>query len=84
MGHKGIEVKITSDYGQHTIVRYGSDHARSHVNIISVTMNLAAKMHSVTIGSQMVVGRKLYDKLLDNLSRKRLEKAAVLDNTRWN
>jgi hypothetical protein len=32
----------------------------------------------------MVVGRKLYDKLLDNLSRKRLEKAAVLDNTRWN
>src|SRR5918999_6320605 len=42
MGHAGIEVKVSSDYGQHTIVRYGSDHERSHVDIISATMNLAA------------------------------------------
>src|ERR671930_613999 len=35
MGYKGIEVKVTSDYGQHTIVRYGSDRERSQVDIIS-------------------------------------------------
>lgn len=47
MGHQGIRVKVTSDYGQHTIIRYGSDVQRSHVDIISATMNLAAKMQSV-------------------------------------
>jgi adenylate cyclase len=35
MGHAGIEVKVTSDYGKHTIVRYGSDRERSYVDIIS-------------------------------------------------
>ena len=39
MAHSGIEVKVTSDYGQHTIVRYGSDRERSHVDIIIATMN---------------------------------------------
>ena len=47
MGHDGIDAKITSDFGQHTILRYGSDYNRSHVDIISATMNLAAKMQSV-------------------------------------
>ena len=43
----GIYAKITSDFGQNTILRYGSDYNRSHVDIISATMNLAAKMQSV-------------------------------------
>src|SRR5919108_129851 len=56
-------VKVSSDHGQHTVVRYGSDRERSHVDIISATMNLAAKMQSVTKGSQMVIGNSLYGKL---------------------
>src|SRR5919198_4611873 len=67
MGHGGIEVKITSDYGQHMIVRYGSDRERSHIDIISATMNLAAKMQSVAKCNQMVVGKKLYDRLSEAL-----------------
>ena len=82
MGHAGIEVKVTSDYGQHTIVRYGSDHERSHVDIISATMNLAAKMQSVTRGGQMVIGNSLYNKLSDHLQQ-RFEKAN-LDQIKWN
>jgi adenylate cyclase len=82
MGHTGIEVKVTSDYGQHTIVRYGSDRERSHVDIISATMNLAAKMQSVTRGGQMVIGNSLYRKLSDDLQR-RFEKAN-LDQIKWN
>jgi adenylate cyclase len=82
MGYAGIEVKVTSDYGQHTIVRYGSDQERSHVDIISATMNLAAKMQSVTRGGQMVIGNSLYKKLSDNLQQ-RFEKAN-LDQIKWN
>lgn len=82
MGHAGIEVKVTSDYGQHTIVRYGSDHERSHVDIISAAMNLAAKMQSVTKGGQMVIGNSLYNKLSDHLQQ-RFEKAN-LDQIKWN
>lgn len=69
MGHRGIEVKVTSDYGQHTIVRYGSHHERSLVDIISATMNLAAKMQSVSRGSQMIIGEVLYEKLSDDLQQ---------------
>jgi adenylate cyclase len=82
MGHSGIEVKVTSDYGQHTIVRYGSDQERSHVDIISATMNLAAKMQSVTRGGQMVIGDSLYKKLSHDLQR-RFEKVN-LDQIKWN
>jgi adenylate cyclase len=82
MGHAGIEVKVTSDYGKHTIVRYGSDSERSHVDIISTTMNFAAKMQSVTRGSQMVIGNSLYEKLSDDLQRT-FEKAN-LDQIKWN
>ena len=82
MGHSGIEVKVTSDYGQHTIVRYGSDRERSHVDIISATMNLAAKMQSVTRGGQMVIGDSLYKKLSHDLQL-RFEKVN-LDQIKWN
>jgi class 3 adenylate cyclase len=82
MGYAGIEVKVTSDYGPHTIVRYGSDRERSHVDIISATMNLAAKMQSVTRGGQMVIGSSLYKKLSDDLQQ-RFEKAN-LDQIKWN
>jgi class 3 adenylate cyclase len=80
-GHKGIEVKITSDYGLHTIVRYGSDRKRSHVDVISVTMNLAAKMQSIAKGGQMVIGENLYKKL--SVERQRIFEKAKSDKVRW-
>jgi class 3 adenylate cyclase len=82
MGHAGIEVKVTSDYGQRTIVRYGSDHERSHVDIISATMNLAAKMQSVAVASQMVIGNSLYDKLSEDLQQ--IFAKANLEQIKWN
>ena len=82
MGHSGIEVKVSSDYGQHTIVRYGSDDERSHVDIISATMNLAAKMQSVASANEMVIGNSLYKKLSDNLQQ--IFEKANLDEIKWN
>jgi adenylate cyclase len=67
IGYKGIEVKISADYGLHTIVRYGSDRVRSHVDLISSTMNLAAKMQAIVMGRQMVIGKSLYGKLSGDL-----------------
>jgi adenylate cyclase len=82
MGHAGIEVKVTSDHGEHTVVRYGSDRERSHVDIISATMNLAAKMQSITKGSQMVIGNSLYGKLSYDFQR--IFEKANLDQIKWN
>jgi adenylate cyclase len=82
MGYKGIEVKVTSDYGQHTIVRYGSDRERSHVDIISATMNLTAKMQSVAKGSQMVIGDVLHKKLSDDWQK--IFEKSNLDQLKWN
>jgi adenylate cyclase len=82
MGHSGIEVKVTSDYGQHTIVRYGSDRERSPVDIISATMNLTAKMQSVAKASQMVIGNLLYKKLSDDMQQ--IFEKANLDRLKWN
>ena len=82
MGFRGIEVKVTSDYGQHTIVRYGSDHERSHVDIISATMNLAAKMQSVAKGSQMVIGDVLHKKL--SVDWQQMFEKVNLDQFKWN
>jgi adenylate cyclase len=82
MGFRGIEVKVTSDYGQHTIVRYGSDHERSHVDIISATMNLAAKMQSVAKGSQMVIGDVLHKKL--SVEWQQMFEKVNLDQFKWN
>jgi class 3 adenylate cyclase len=81
MGHEGIEVKISADYGQHTIVRYGSDREKSYVDIISATMNLAAKMQSVARGGQMVIGKALYQMLSDDMQG-RFEKIR-LNKVRW-
>jgi adenylate cyclase len=82
MGYKGIEVKVTSDYGQHTIVRYGSDRERSHVDIISATMNLAAKMQSIAKGSQMIIGEVLHEKLSED--RQQMFEKVNLDQFKWN
>ncbi len=82
MGHAGIEVKVTSDYGQHIILRYGSDHERSHVDIISATMNLTAKMQSVAKGSQMVIGNSLYKMLSTDLQQ--IFEKANLEQIKWN
>jgi len=81
MGHNGIAVKVTLDLGQHTIVRYGSDLQRSHIDIISATMNLAAKMQSVTMGGQMVIGKNLYEKLDGRWQR--MFSMAKLAKSKW-
>jgi class 3 adenylate cyclase len=45
-------------------------------------MNLAAKMQSVTRGSQMVIGNSLYEKLSGDLQR--IFEKANLDQIKWN
>jgi class 3 adenylate cyclase len=42
------DAKVTIDYGDCSVVRYGADKQRAHVDLIGLTLNLAAKMQSIT------------------------------------
>lgn len=56
-------VKITIDFGNCSIVRYGSDNLRSHIDIIGLTLNLAAKMQQITEPGHITIGEYVYCKL---------------------
>ncbi|AIC16270.1 Adenylyl cyclase class-3/4/guanylyl cyclase [Nitrososphaera viennensis EN76] len=58
-----ISVKATADYGNNTIVRYGSDRRRSHIDIISLTMNLTAKMQNLTRPNHITIGNEFHSRL---------------------
>lgn len=58
-----LQVKVTVDYGDCSIVRYGSDKHKSHIDLIGLTLNLAAKMQQVTKSGQVTIGEHVYEKL---------------------
>ena len=58
-----LEIKITVDYGECSVVRYGSDKNLSHIDLIGLTLNLAAKMQQKTQSEQITVGKHVYEKL---------------------
>ena len=60
-----LKIKITIDFGECSIVRYGSDKKRSHIDLIGLTLNLAAKMQQQTKPEQIVIGEYVYEKLAD-------------------
>jgi len=58
-----LQIKITIDFGKNNIVRYGSDKQKSHIDIIGLSINLAAKMQSLGKPNQLVIGNKVFLKL---------------------
>ncbi len=58
-----LQIKITIDLGDCSIVRYGSDKQRAHIDLIGLTLNLAAKMQEITKPKQITIGEYVYDKL---------------------
>lgn len=76
-----LQVKITIDFGNCSIVRYGSDKQRSHIDLIGLTLNLAAKMQHITKPGHITIGEYVYDKL--NINCKKLFKKAKTDPNSW-
>jgi class 3 adenylate cyclase len=77
-GLPNLQIKITIDYGNCSIVRYGVDRHRSHIDLIGLTLNLAAKMQSYTKPNQTIIGESVFVKL--SSSKKKLFKKKRTDD----
>lgn len=76
-----LKIKISIDFGDCSVIRYGSDKKRSHIDLIGLTLNLAAKMQQITKPSQITIGEFVYEKL--NSQNKRLFQKAKTDPKSW-
>ena len=63
-------VHIGLDYGDNMVVRYGSDHEKSHVDILGPTMNIAAKIQSMAKPQQILIGAHVYEKIHPTVQEK--------------
>jgi class 3 adenylate cyclase len=77
-----LRVKIGMDFGENTIVRYGSDQARSHVDILGPAMSIAAKITALARPSQILIGEDIYEKLHPSL--KQSFKEVEWHGAQWN
>src|SRR5574340_297709 len=66
-GYQSLQIKITMDFGDNNIVRYGSDIQKSHIDIIGLSVNLAAKMQSLGKPNQLIIGNQVFLKLSPQL-----------------
>lgn len=66
-GYPSLQIKITIDFGNNNIVRYGSNRQKSHIDIIGLSINLAAKMQLLGKPDQLVIGKQVFLKLSPRL-----------------
>src|SRR5574342_132983 len=64
-----LRVKIGMDFGENTIVRYGSDESNSHVDILGPGMSITAKITGLAKPNQILVGEDVYEKLHPTLKQ---------------
>ena len=58
-----LMVKIGMDFGQNIVLRYGSNHDASHIDLIGPAMNMAAKIQSLAKPNQILVGYDVFQRL---------------------
>jgi class 3 adenylate cyclase len=76
-----LQIKVTIDFGDCSIVRYGANKQRSHIDLIGLTLNLAAKMQNYAKPNQIIIGEAVFTKLSSNT--KKLFKKKRKDETNW-
>jgi len=76
-----LQTKVTIDYGNCSIVRYGADKHRSHIDLIGIVLNLAAKMQNYAKPNQTIIGESVFIKL--SSSKKKLFKKKRTNNLDW-
>jgi len=62
-GLSEISIKIGIDFGKNTVVRYGADEQKAHVDLLGPTMNVASKIQNLAKPNQIIVGQDIYNKL---------------------
>ena len=58
-----LMVKIGVDYGQSIVVRYGSNEATSHVDLMGPVMNIASKIQGMAKPNQILIGQDVYQRI---------------------
>ena len=58
-----LNVKIGIDFGENTIVRYGDDLEEAHVDVLGVSVSMAAKIQNLAQTDQILVGYDIYEKI---------------------
>lgn len=80
-GFPKLQIKTTIDYGDCSIVRYGSNKKRSHIDLIGLTINLASKMQNYTKPNQTTIGKFVFTRLGSKI--KKSFKKKQTDNKSW-
>ena len=80
--YSDLRVKIGMDFGENTIVRYGADVNKSHVDILGPGMSIAAKITSLAKPNQILIGEDVYEKLHPTL--KQSFKEVEWHGNQWN
>jgi class 3 adenylate cyclase len=63
-GLQEIMVRTALDYGEVLVVLYGKSIERSHIDILGITINMAAKMLPLVKTGQTMIGNSLYENLV--------------------
>jgi len=58
-----LSLRIGIDHGKNSVLLYGHDMRKSHIDLIGLTLNFAAKMESICGINQIVIGDNVYRKL---------------------
>lgn len=62
-GYPEMRIRVGMDYGENTVIIYGSRSRVSHADLIGRSMNMAAKIQSAASPSQILIGRDIYIRL---------------------
>ena len=74
-----LSLHIGIDHGKNSVLLYGHDKRKSHIDLIGLTLNLAAKMEGICGINQIVIGENVYKKL-DTAQKKKFKKVPT---KRW-
>jgi class 3 adenylate cyclase len=74
-----LYVKIGMDFAENTIVRYGSDESKSHVDILGPGMSIAAKITGIAKANQILIGEDVFEKLHPTMKKTFKE----IENSQW-
>jgi class 3 adenylate cyclase len=74
-----LSLHIGIDHGKNSVLLYGHDARKSHIDLIGLTLNLAAKMEALCGINQIVIGDNVYQKL-DTAQKKNFRKVPT---KRW-
>ena len=67
MGLPEQSIKIGMDHGEVTVVLYGDDVQKSHVDLIGPSLNIASKIQSLARPDQILIGDEIFLRLHDSL-----------------